>query len=127
MDERRKPLEIEEIPYKKKAKSKKRVRSDHKHEYKTILLYHFYESNVFPGKNGYTVAPTRVCQICGRVGYVDMDQYDHVEVEDDLPYKIKKRVVRDEDKLEKWYVASFFDKFAHKLEGDLPDGTIYHW
>ena len=57
-----------------------------------------------------------MCTICGRVGDVDMDQYDRVEVQDDLPYKTYRREIRDEDKLEKWYVDDYFDKFAKKME-----------
>lgn len=60
--------------------------------------------------------PMKVCMICGRVADIDMSRYDLVEVNDDLPYRVHERVIRDEESLEKWYVDDYFDKFAKKME-----------
>jgi hypothetical protein len=60
--------------------------------------------------------PKKVCMICGRIGDTDTSMFNYVEVEDSLPYKIHKRVIRDKDSLEKWYVDDYFGKFAKKLE-----------
>jgi hypothetical protein len=116
MNEKRIPLENEVPKHKKKSKKKGLPRADHKHEYKTVLLLNEYEHKYFPGQSSLIKRPSKVCTICGRVGDVDMDQYDRVEVQDDLPYKTYKREIRDEDKLEKWYVDDYFDKFAKRVE-----------
>lgn len=114
MNERRTPLEMEEPKHKKRSKRRGQPRADHKHEYKTVLLLNEYISNHFPGKATLIKRPCKVCVICGRVGHVDMSQYDHVEVQG-LPYRIHERQIRDEDELEKWYVVDYFDKFARKV------------
>ena len=116
MDEKRKPFENEVPKHKKKSKKKGQPRADHKHEYKTVLLLKEYMNQYFPDKPTMHKLPTKVCVICGRIGNVDMDMYDLVEIKDMIPYKIHERVIRDEESLEKWYVDDYFDKFAKKME-----------
>lgn len=115
MDVKRQPIENDEPRHRKKSKKKGRTRADHKHEYKTVLLLNEYENRYFPGEPTLYKRPTKVCMICGRVGDTDISWYDHEEIPD-MPYKIEKRVIRDEDSLEKWYVDDYFDKFAKKME-----------
>ena len=118
MIDREKPI-VDEIPkYKKKSKKKGQPRADHKHEYKTVLLLNEYVNRYLPDKTTLYELPKKVCMICGRVGDTDMSMYDLVEIEDPLPYKIYKRVIRDKESLEKWYVDDYFDKFAKKMDGD---------
>lgn len=115
MNEKRIPLENEAPKHKKKSKKKGQPRADHRHEYKTVLLLNEYEHKYFPGQKSLIKRPTSVCTICGRVGDIDMSQYDLVEVPN-LPYIVHQRVIRDEEYLEKWYVDDYFDKFAKKME-----------
>lgn len=120
MDEKRKPFETEVPKHKKKSKKKGQPRADHKHEYKTVLLLNEYINNYFPDKPTIYELPKKVCIICGRIGDTDTSMFDLVEIEDPLPYKIHKRVIRDKDSLEKWYVDDYFGKFAKKME------EVYH-
>ena len=127
MNEKRTPLENEEPRHKKKARKKRHPRADHKHEYKTVLLLNVYDAHGNQGKRC-IVSPTKVCTICGRIGDVDMSQYDIVDIEGNLPYRMKRRVIRDEEKLEKWYTEGFLEKFAHKLDGEINiEEGIYYW
>ncbi len=110
---------VDEVPkHKKKSKKKGQPRADHKHEYKTVLLLNEYVNRYWPDKTTLYELPKKVCTICGRVGDTDMSMYDLVEIEDPLPYKIHKRVIRDKESLEKWYVDDYFDKFAKKMDGE---------
>lgn len=111
------PIESEVPKYRKKSKKKGQPRADHKHEYKTALLLNEYENRYFPGDPTLYKRPAKVCMICGRVGDTDMSRYDLVEIPD-MPYRIHKRVIRDEESLEKWYVDDYFDKFAHKTKSE---------
>lgn len=113
MNEKRIPFEVDEPKHKKKSKKKGQPRADHKHEYKTVLLINEYIDRCFPDKPFMSKLPHKVCVICGRVGDVDMSQYEHVEISN-MPYRIHERVIRNEESLEKWYVDDRFDKFAHK-------------
>lgn len=115
MNEKKHAFEDTELRHRKKSAKRGRPRADHKHEYKTVLLLNEYENRYFPGKPTLYKRPTKVCVICGRVGDTDMSRYDHEEIPD-MPYEIKKRVIRDEESLEKWYVDDYFDKFAKKME-----------
>ena len=115
MNEKRVPFEVEEPRHKKKSKKKGQPRADHKHEYKTVLLLNEYVLNHFPDKPVLTKRPMKVCMICGRVGDIDYDQYDLVEMHG-MPYRIHEREIRNEESLEKWYVDDYFDKFAKKME-----------
>ena len=115
MSEKRMPFENDEPRYKKKSKKKGQPRADHKHEYKTVLLLNEFAHSRFPENTVLTKRPTKICMICGRVGEVDFSQYDLREIQD-MPYLMRERVIRDEDKLEKWYVDDYFDKFAKKME-----------
>lgn len=118
MNEKSSTLENEIPKYKKKSKKKGQPRADHKHEYKTVLLLNEYENRYFPDKPTLYELPKKVCTICGRIGDTDMGMYDLVEIEDSLPYRIHKRVIRDKESLEKWYVDDYFGKFAKKMDGD---------
>lgn len=118
MNDKRIPIETEEPKHRKKSQKKKAIRSDHKHEYKTVLLITESESIMFPGRPDIYERPTRVCTICGRVGHVDLDQYDHVEMPD-MPYRICQRVIRNKDSLEKWKTDDYFDKFARRIDSSV--------
>ena len=113
MNNKRLPFEAEEPKHKKKSKKKGQPRADHKHQYKTVLLINEYENCYHPGETSTIKRPTRVCEICGRVGETDMSRYEYVEIPD-MPYRTHKRVIIDEDSLEKWYVDDYFDKFVHQ-------------
>lgn len=113
MNEKRIPFEVDEPKHKKKSKKKGQPRADHKHEYKTVLLHSYFDNPFKPGEKNECKRPVEVCMICGRVGNTDMGRYDLVEIPD-MPYRIHKREIRDEESLEKWYVDDYFDKFAHK-------------
>lgn len=115
MDAKRQPIENDEPRHRKKSKKRGQPRADHKHEYKTVLLLNKFVSDYFPDKERLIKRPAKVCMVCGRVGNTDFSQYDLVEIPD-MPYRICEREIRDEDKLEKWYVDDYFDKFAKKME-----------
>lgn len=115
MDARRQSIENDEPRHKKKSKKKGRPRADHKHEYKTVLLLNEYENRYFPGKPMLYKRPTKVCMICGRIGDIDLSQYEVTDLPD-IKYRIREYTIRDEDSLEKWYVDDYFDKFAKKME-----------
>lgn len=115
MNEKRTPIENDSPKHRKKSKKKGQPRADHKHEYKTVLLLNEYVSQYFPDKPTLTKRPMKVCMICGRVGEMDMKQYDLTELQR-IPFLLHQRVIRDEESLEKWYVDDYFDKFAKKME-----------
>lgn len=115
MNEKREPFESDVPRYKKRSKKKGQPRADHKHEYKTVLLLNEYVNTYLPDKKTLIKRPTKICTICGRVGEIDRSQYDVKQIPD-MPYIIHEYEIRDEDKLEKWYVESYFDKFAKRME-----------
>ena len=106
-------LDGEEPKYKKKSRKKGQPRSDHKHEYKTVLLHSYFDNPFRQGERNEHKRPTKICMICGRVGATDLSQYALVETTS-LPYHIHERVIMDEAFLEDWYVDDYFDKFAHR-------------
>lgn len=116
MNDKRMPLVMEEPKHKKRSKKRGQPRADHKHEYKTVLLYEWFDHPWRQGERNAYELPKKVCTICGRIGDTDMSQYDLVDVDEPLPYPMKKRVVRDADKLEKWD-CDFCGKFAKRREG----------
>lgn len=69
--------------YKKRSTAKGQPRAKHKHEYVTVLLHEQYEwPDVKTGREPIKhdhIAPTKVCQICGRVEYVDTDESYYVK------------------------------------------------
>lgn len=113
MNEKRIPVETDKPKHRKKSKKKGQPRADHKHEYKTVLLHRYFDNPFKTEEKNECKFPVKVCMICGRVGDVDMSQYELVEIPD-MPYRMHKREIRDEESLEKWYVDDYFDKFAHK-------------
>ena len=113
MNERRTPLEKEEPKHKKRSKKRGQPRADHKHEYKTVLLCRWSDHPFHQGERTAYKAPSKVCTICGRIGDIDMSQYEMVQLECSSPYIIHQRVIKDEENLEKWD-CDFFDKFARK-------------
>lgn len=113
MNERRTPLEMEEPKHKKRSKRRGQPRADHKHEYKTVLLYLWSDHPWNYGERTAYEIPKKVCTICGRVGDTDMSQYEYVDMEDPMPYPIKKRIIKNPERLEKWD-CEFFGKFAKK-------------
>lgn len=113
MNEKRIPFENDVPKHKKKSKKRGQPRADHKHEYKTVLLHSYFDSVYNPGEKIESKRPTKVCMICGRVGDVDFTRFTYEEIPN-MPYRIDRRVIRNEESLEKWYLNDFFDKFAHK-------------
>jgi hypothetical protein len=115
MNERRFPLEKEEPKHRKKSKKKGQPRADHKHEYETVLLHRNFGSLFDSKTKSYNVSATKVCVICGRVGYRDESRYELVDAENPVPpYHVKDKVIKDKDSLEKWYCDDWFDKFAKR-------------
>lgn len=115
MDAKRIPLEKEEPKHRKKSNKKGQPRADHKHEYKTVLLHSYFDNPFKPGERNESKHPTKVCMICGRVGNTDLSRYDLEEIPD-MPYRIHRRVIKDEELLEKWYVDDHFGKFAYRRQ-----------
>ena len=113
MKEQRIPLSREEPKYKKKSRKKGQPRANHKHEYKTVLLHSYFDNPFKSGEKNECKRPVKVCMICGRVGETDMSRYEYVEIQD-MPRKIHKRVIAEEESLEKWYIDEYFDKFAQR-------------
>lgn len=108
--------------YKKRSTTKGQPRAKHKHEYETVLLIRESEvSDLHTGKQKkiQTKFPTKVCQICGRIDYVDNDpSYYNMDIVKGLPYQIyDKKLSEKAAMLPKWFCSSF-DKFAHKMEND---------
>ena len=115
MNEKREPFEDDVPKCRKKSKKKGQPRADHKHEYKTVLLLNEYVNRYFPGKPALSKQPTKICMVCGRVGDIDYDRYEMVEVHGML-CRAHECEIKDEESLEKWYVDDYFDKFAKKME-----------
>lgn len=111
MDEKRIPLQNEEMKYKKKSKGGGRKRADHKHEYKTVLLLHYYDSPITGKRHEYPSA-TKVCTVCGRVGYVDESQYELVRCGGTVSKPYFDRKIRNPETLEKWVCEDLFSKRA---------------
>lgn len=109
------PIEDEVPKYRKKSQKKGKPRADHKHEYKTVLLHRNFASLFDDNHKSFSTTATKVCAICGRIGYVDHDQYELVEISN-MPYRIHEKVIKNKESLEKWYCDDYFDKFAHKKE-----------
>ena len=112
MDYRKLSLD-DESKYKKKSKKKGQPRADHKHEYKTVLLFTKNDDSCSLKKSSFSKRPVKVCAVCGRIGYTDMEQYDRALIPG-LPFKAFERVIKDEEYLEKWYADSYFSKFAKR-------------
>ena len=106
-------IETEELKHKKKSKKKGQPRADHKHEYKTVLLYRYFDNPFKTVEKKEVKHPTKVCSICGRIGETDMSRYEYVEVQN-MPYRTYERAIIDDELLEKWYADDYFDKFAHQ-------------
>lgn len=109
------PIEAEVPKYRKKSKRKGQPRADHKHEYKTVLLHRNFASLFDDRHKSFSTTPTQVCTICGRIGYVDHDQYELVEIPN-MPYRIHEKAIRNKESLEEWCCDDFLDKFAYKKE-----------
>ena len=106
--------------YKKRSTAKGQPRAKHKHEYITVRLVRKYEvPDMSTGKMKphESILPTKVCQICGRIDYVDRDASYYVkEPVKGLPYLIFDKKLSDKAlKLPIW-VADKFEKFATPLE-----------
>jgi hypothetical protein len=121
MQEKRIPVLDEEPKYKKRSNAKGQPRSKHKHVYETVLLTRDF--SVPDYKTGRTLVkqrihPTRVCAICGRIGYEDDDESLFVKrVISDLPVKVYEKVLSDKAlRLPKWHSNDYFNKFATKSD-----------
>lgn len=121
MDEKREPLVDEEVKHKKKSKFKGQPRSKHKHIYETVLLTKNYHSRDFKtGKPEIhkNTLPTRVCTVCGRIGYHDDNESYYIKKPIvDLPFHAYEKVLSEEAlSLPKWHTEDYWDKFAIKTE-----------
>lgn len=116
MNERRTPLTNEEPKHRKKSKKSGLPRADHKHEYKTVLLHRNLSFLTKPNKTGYALSATKVCSICGRIGYVDYDQYELVKVEHPVLTNLHEKKIKHPENLDKWYCDEYLDKFAYRKE-----------
>jgi hypothetical protein len=111
-----------EVPkYRKKSKAKGLPRADHKHLYETVLLTKRYNGTDFKtGRPRITEhqLPTKVCTICGRIDYVDIDPRYYVSKQiADIPIIVHEKVLSAEAlKLPQWVADDFFDKFARRLD-----------
>jgi hypothetical protein len=107
----------EPIKHKKKSKAKGLPRSDHKHEYETVLLHATYNFKSVVPKNKQFIYPAKVCTICGRIKSTDKDPSYYVEklINTDLPYKVYSKSLSEKAlSLPKWRVNNLFGKFAVK-------------
>lgn len=109
-------FEEEEVTrYRKKSHSRGQSRSKHKHVYKTVLLTTKLEFlNVNTGKPILHThdAPTKVCQICGRISYVDYNSIYYEESEQlNVPYIKHSPLSQVALELPRWE-AHFLDKIA---------------
>lgn len=103
--------------YKKKSKAKGLSRSNHKHNYETVLLYTTYNFKSEVLKNKQLIYPVKLCTICGRIKSTDKDPSYYVEklINTDLPCKCYSRILSEKAlSLPKWYAKDIFDKFAVK-------------
>ena len=95
--------------YVKKSKTKKAIRSNHKHMYETVLLEEIINSIKF-------LHPTKVCSICGRIGYADNDPSYYEDTECLSRWRVSSRDLSEKGlNLPKWYVE-YPCKFATKVE-----------
>ena len=120
MDEKRTPLIEEEPKYKKKAQPKGQPRSKHKHIYETVLLHKYYHGVDYETgaeRISVDIVPTKVCSICGRVGYIDEDP-SYYSKDSKRQYLFLSNVDLSEKALSlpRWYTEGYFDKFAIKME-----------
>ena len=111
----------DEIPkYRKKSKGNGLPRAKHKHEYITVRLVRKYEvPDVSTGKMRphESILPTKVCQICGRIDYVDRDASYYVkEPVKGLPYLIFDKRLSDKALELPIWIADKFEKFATPME-----------
>ena len=81
------PLPEEPTPYRKKSK-KKRVRSDHKHDYERIVI----DAHTFVHRNDVRIPlyhTGKRCKVCGRLASTHMEEVGF-EPPDDMPlYEVK--------------------------------------
>ena len=123
MNEKRIPI-TEEIPkHKKKSNKKGLKRSDHKHIYETVLLHSrhtFKDWTTGKDRISESIYPTKVCSICGKIGYIDDDSsYYKTPTTNDKPAIYKKKELSDKAfELPKWEVNNFLEKFATKMNDD---------
>ena len=106
--------------YKKRSTAKGQPRAKHKHEYITVRLVRKYEvPDVSTGKMRphESILPTKVCQICGRIDYVDRDASYYVkEPVKGLPYLIFDKRLSDKALELPIWIADKFEKFATPME-----------
>lgn len=114
MNEKRTPILEEEPKHKKKSKASGRKRADHKHEYKTVLLIHYYDSPITGKRHEYPSA-TKICTVCGRVGYIDETQYELVRAGGTVSKPYFERKIKNPDSLEKWICEDLFSKRASRV------------
>ena len=116
------PIASEEAKYKKKSNVKGQPRSKHKHEYDTVLLHRLYRHTDYKTGADTTIdcaAPTKVCNMCGRIGNLDEDPSYYTN----KPLAMIHFFVEEKDLSEKalalpqWYCNDYFDKFANRMDG----------
>ena len=106
-------MDREIAPYRKKSKNKGLPRADHKHTYEVVLLTTIAQYNGSP-KEIKLSRPTKVCTVCGRVGYVVRDpSYYDTTTHEKYAYLLEKKLSEKALKLQKWVVEGD-NKFATK-------------
>ena len=118
MNEKRIPLQQEELKYKKKSKAKGLSRSKHKHEYIPVLLHRPWENPYKNNEITELVSVNKVCKICGRIdACVNDDSYYEVDAIKIGKFHIGQRKFSKKAlSLPKWYTHDYWDKFAHRGE-----------
>lgn len=115
MNNKRIPLEDEEVKYRKRSKAKGQSRSDHKHRYIPVLLHCVFLDPIKKEERE-IVTVDEVCEVCGRVNRTLSDSrwYDQeYHFMDRFPYREKVLSERAKS-LPNWYMDIRRDKVAHK-------------
>ena len=118
MNERRIPLQQEELKHKKKSKAKGLSRSKHKHEYIPVLLHRPWKDPFKNNEITEIVSVNKVCKICGRIDEaLKGDEWYNTEYKFFGSYRMRKDSLSQSAlKLPKWYTHDYFDKFAYRGE-----------
>ena len=114
------PIAPDESRHKKKKNSKGLARSNHKHQYETVLLHRDYTltkpHDVNPFRIKYDSA-TKVCKICGKISLTDDSYYMKIP-SPGVKNAYQSVLIPEAYELEHWYTNDFFGKFAHKQENE---------
>ncbi len=110
-----------DIPkYRKKSKGNGVPRSNHKHQYKTVLLKHVLDNPFKAAEKIERYCPYEVCTICGRIGNINLSyckQPSGVFLFGFAKEDIDK--ISDVKSLELWVTDESIPKYARKMEEDI--------